>query len=92
MLSITTDPAFSFNTAVQLRPAAVAYPRDVPEVVAAVWHARDRGLRVAPQATGHNVSAYGAFDDALLVDVRHLQHVSIDQRAQRVRFGAGIKW
>src|SRR5919106_1972512 len=45
----TTHPAFSFNTAVELRPAAVAYPRDVREVVAAVRHARDHGLRVAPQ-------------------------------------------
>jgi FAD/FMN-containing dehydrogenase len=92
MLSITTDPAFSFNTSVEIRPAAVAYPRDVREVVAAVRHARDHGLRVAPQATGHNVSAYGALDDALLVDVRHLQDVSIDPGAQRVRVGAGVKW
>ena len=92
MLTITTDSAFSFNTTVALRPAGVAYPRDVHEVVAAVRHARERGLRVAPQATGHNVSAYGALDDALLVDVRHLQEVSIDPGAQRVRVGAGVKW
>ncbi len=92
MLSITTDTAFSFNTAVELRPAGVAYPRDDREVVSAVRYARERGLRVAPQATGHNVSAYGALDDALLVDVRHLQDVSIDAGAHRVRVGAGVKW
>jgi FAD/FMN-containing dehydrogenase len=86
------DPAFSFNTSVELRPAGVGYPRDVREVVAAVRQARDHGLRVAPQATGHNVSAYGALDDALLVDVRHLQDVSIDPSARRVRVGAGVKW
>jgi hypothetical protein len=28
MLSIATDSAFSFNTSVELRPAAVAYRRD----------------------------------------------------------------
>src|SRR4051794_16614257 len=92
MLSITTHTAFSFNTAVELRPAGVALPQDADEVVDAVRYARDRGLRVAPQATGHNVSAYGALDDALLVDVRHLQDVSIDPLAQRVRAGAGVKW
>jgi FAD/FMN-containing dehydrogenase len=91
-LSIAPDPAFSFNTSIELRPAGVAYPRDVREVVAAVRRARDHGLRVAPQATGHNVSAYGALDDALLVDVRHLQDVSIDPAAHRVRVGAGVKW
>jgi hypothetical protein len=89
---LTNTPAFSFNTAVDLRPAAVAYPRDVKDVVAAVAYARERGLRVAPQATGHNVSAYGRLDDAVLVDVRHLQDVSIDPVARRVRVGAGVKW
>ena len=92
MLSLTADPAFSFNTSVALRPAAVAYPRNVDEVIAAVRHAREHGLRVAPQATGHNVSAYGTLDDALLVDVRHLQDIAIDPRARRVRVGAGVKW
>ncbi len=92
MLSITTDSAFSFNTAVELRPSGVAYPRDAREVVAALRYARDHGLRVAPQATGHNVSANGALDDALLVDVRNRQDVSIDPRAHRVRVGAGVKW
>jgi hypothetical protein len=43
----------------------VAYPRDVRDVVAAVRFARDHGVRVASQA-GHNVSAYGALDNALL--------------------------
>ena len=92
MLPITNDIAFSFNTTVQIRPGGIAYPRDAGEVVAAVRHAREHGLRVAPQATGHNVAAYGSLDDALLVDVRHLQEVSIDPRARRVRVGAGVKW
>ena len=92
MLSITQHPAFSFNTSVEITPAGVAYPRDVGEVVEAVDHARRLGLRVAPQATGHNVAAYGALDDALLIDVRYLQDVEIDPGAQRVRVGAGVKW
>ena len=92
MLNIKTDTAFSFNTTVEIRPAAVAYPRDADEVVAAVRHARRHGLRVAPTATGHNVAAYGTLDDALLVDVRNLQEVAIDPAAQRVRAGAGVKW
>ena len=92
MLSITTHTAFSFNTAVELRPAGVALPRDAGEVVEAVRYARDRGLSVAPQATGHNVGAYGELANTLLVDVRNLQEVSIDPGAQRVRAGAGVKW
>ena len=81
-----------FNLATDLRPAAVALPQDVRDVVAAVEYARDNGLRVASQATGHNADAYGALEDTLLVDVRELQEAFIDPRARRVRAGAGVKW
>ena len=92
MLPVTTEHAPSFNTTVEIHPAGAAFPRNVDEVIEAVRYARENGLRVAPQATGHNVSAYGALDDALLVDVQNLQDVSIDPGAQRVRVGAGVKW
>ena len=81
-----------FNMATDLRPTAVALPHDVRDVVAAVDYARTNGLRVAPQATGHNADAHGALDEALLVDVRELQEISIDVDARRVRVGAGVKW
>lgn len=81
-----------FNLATDLRPAAVALPRDVDDVIAAVEHAGATGLRIAPQATGHNADALGSLEQALLVDVRELQDVSIDPGARRVRVGAGVKW
>jgi FAD/FMN-containing dehydrogenase len=81
-----------FNLTTDLRPAAIALPRDVSDVVAAVGYARANGLRVAPQATGHNAAPLGSLEDTLLVDVRELQEVSIDPGAQRVRVGAGVKW
>jgi hypothetical protein len=81
-----------FNLATDLWPAAVALPRDVNDVIAAVEYAGANGLRVAPQATGHNADALGSLEDVLLVDVRELQDVSIDRGARRVRVGAGVKW
>jgi FAD/FMN-containing dehydrogenase len=81
-----------FNLAMDLRPAAVALPRDVDDVIAGVAYAGANGLRVAPQATGHNADALGSLEDVLLVDVRELQDVSIDPDARRVRVGAGVKW
>jgi FAD/FMN-containing dehydrogenase len=81
-----------FNLATDLRPAAVALPRDVSDVIAAIGYARAQGLRVAPQAGGHNAAPLGSLEDTLLVDVRELQAVSIDPSAQRVRVGAGVKW
>jgi FAD/FMN-containing dehydrogenase len=81
-----------FNLATDLQPAAVALPSDANDVIAAVEHARTSGLRVAPQATGHNADAHGALEDTLLVDVRELQEISVDANARRVRVGAGVKW
>jgi FAD/FMN-containing dehydrogenase len=81
-----------FNLAMDLRPAAVALPQNVEDVIAAVEYAAANGLRVAPQATGHNADALGALEDVLLVDVRELQDVSIDAAARRVTVGAGVKW
>ena len=82
----------SFNLALDLQPAAVAFPHDVRDVVTVVNHARGHGLRVAPQATGHNPGPLGSLGETILVDVSEMQAVSIDPAAQRVRVGAGVKW
>ena len=47
----------AWNLAVDQRPAAVAEPETVADVVAIVKFARERGLRVAAQGTGHAASA-----------------------------------
>ena len=99
MLTVVTpsDPQWDatrqvFNLTTDLRPAAVALPRDADDAIAAVRHASERGLRVAAQATGHNAAPHGAIEDTLLVDVRELQEISIDPDARRVRVGAGVRW
>jgi FAD/FMN-containing dehydrogenase len=81
-----------FNLRTDLAPTAMVLPRSAGDVVTAVEYARRNGLRVAPQATGHNAGALGALDDTLLVDVREMQEVLIDPEARRVRVGAGVKW
>jgi FAD/FMN-containing dehydrogenase len=82
----------AFDLTVDLRPAAVAFPRDEGDVIAIVDYAREHGLRIAPQSTGHNAGPLGALDDTLLVNVRELDQVSIDPHALRVRVGAGVRW
>ena len=67
--------ATAFSTNVELRAAAIAYPESVADVIEAVRYARDRGLKVAPQATGHNLGAHASLEDTVLVDVQRLQDV-----------------
>jgi FAD/FMN-containing dehydrogenase len=83
----------AFNTTLDVRPAAVALPADAHDVAALVRHARAHGLRIAPQATAHNAGPLGdALERTMIVSVRHLDGVSIDPVARRVRVGAGVKW
>src|SRR4051812_8384666 len=96
-LIVPSDPDWasarhSFNLTLDLQPPAVAFPADEDDVVAVVNYAREQGLRIAPQATGHNPGPLGSLDDTILVDVSEMQEVSIDAGAQRVRVGAGVKW
>ena len=51
------DARRAWNLAVDQRPAAVAMPESVEDVVAAVEVAREQGLRVAPQGTGHSADS-----------------------------------
>src|SRR4051794_17038083 len=82
----------SFNLFLDQRPAAVAFPSDARDVADAVRFADRHGLRVAPQATGHNQGPLGAMEDLLLVNVSRLQDVRVDPAARSVRVGAGVKW
>lgn len=82
----------TFNLVDDLRPAAIAVPEDAAGVAAAVAEARRRGLAVAVQATGHNASAFGSLEDAMIVNTSRLSGVAIDATTRRVRVGAATKW
>jgi FAD/FMN-containing dehydrogenase len=82
----------TFNLLVDQQPAAIAFPRDEREVAQAIAFARDHGLRVAPQATGHNAGPLGPLDDTLILNTSALTGVAIDPAARRVRAGAATRW
>lgn len=82
----------AWNLAVDQQPAAVGLPESVEDVIAMIAFATERGLRVAPQSTGH---AAGALDDlagALLVKTSSIRGVRIDPDARTARAQAGALW
>ena len=81
-----------FNVLVDQRPEAIAFPANAFEVAAVVADARERGLRVAPQSTGHNAGPLGSLEDTLIVNTSALTGVSIDAAARRVRVGTATRW
>jgi hypothetical protein len=86
------DARRAWNLAVDQRPAAVAMPESVEDVVAAVEVAREQGLRVAPQGTGHSAAPRGPLERSVLVDMSGMNAVEIDPDRRRARLQAGAQW
>ncbi|HWT22265.1 MAG TPA: FAD-binding oxidoreductase [Solirubrobacteraceae bacterium] len=82
----------AWNLAVDQRPALVAFPADAIDVVAIVDFARARGLRVAPQGTGHNAAPLPDLGDVVLLSTQRMRGVSIDAEARIARVEAGTLW
>jgi hypothetical protein len=80
----------AWNLAVDQRPVLVAEPRTADDIAAVVRFARQQGLRVAPQGTGHNAAARTGVDESILLSTRLMRGVEIDfeHRSARVEAGA----
>ena len=76
----------AWNLRADQHPAAVAMPHNDADVVAVVDFAREAGLRVVPQGTGHNATPLPELEDAILVRMSEMKvapHSS--QRSHDVR-------
>ena len=71
-------------------PAVVVEAAGTLDVVAAVRHAREQGLEVTVQATGHG--AVAPADDGLLLKTARMNGVEIDAGRRTARVGAGTQW
>jgi FAD/FMN-containing dehydrogenase len=81
-----------WNLAVDQHPVAVVVPQTTADVVAAVNAARELGLRVAPQASGHNVGATATLQNTIVLRMTELKGVVINPVAKRARVAAGSEW
>jgi UDP-N-acetylenolpyruvoylglucosamine reductase len=83
----------AWNLAVDQRPVAVAVPETVDDIVEVVRYARDNGLRVAGQATGHNAHPLvDALEYTVLIKTHRMRAVQIDGAAQVARVEPGTLW
>jgi hypothetical protein len=82
----------AWNLAVDQRPAAVAMPASAQDVVAVLEVAREHGLRVAPQGTGHSAGPRASLEASVLADMSRMSTVEIDPDRRRARLQAGAQW
>lgn len=87
------DARLAWNLAVDQRPAAVAIPETVDDIVEVVRYARSHGLRVAGQSTGHNAHPLAdGLDNTVLVKTHSMRRVDIDAGARVARVEPGALW
>ena len=96
-LVLSTDEGYDaarqgWNLAADLRPAMVAQPACAEDVSELVIFARENGLRVVMQGTGHNATPLGDMDDVVLVRTGAMRGVEIDPVRRVARVEAGAVW
>lgn len=80
----------TWNLAYVHLPELVVEARSVEDVVAAVGYARQAGLTVAIQATGHGVTVPA--HESLLLVTSGLDSLSVDPAEGTATVGAGLTW
>jgi hypothetical protein len=78
----------AWNLAADQRPSAVALVEGPDDVARVVGFARDNGLRVAPQGTGHGAAALESLDGAILIKTDRMRGVEVADGHARVAAGA----
>ena len=86
------DARQAWNLAVDQHPAAVARPRSAQDVADVVRFARQHGLRVAAQGTGHGAAPLGSLAGTILVKTAAMRRVTTDADAKIARAEAGAVW
>lgn len=79
-----------FNPAIRHDPDVVVAVADESDVAEAVRFAREHGLPVRVQATGHGSEA--PISGGLIVSTRALDTIDVDGGSRLVRLGAGVRW
>ena len=80
-----------WNGMIDRRPALIACCESVDDVIASVRFAKENGLITSVKGGGHGVAGKAVCEDGLMIDLSHMNSVSVDSVAQTVRVGPGAK-
>ena len=81
-----------WNGDVNRRPTVIARCTNVDDVKAALAFGRTSRLRIAVKCGGHSVPGHSIADDALMIDLRKMNRVSVDAAARRATVQGGAIW
>jgi FAD/FMN-containing dehydrogenase len=78
-----------WNGMADRRPALVARPTDVDDVVAALRFAREEGLVIAVRCGGHSIPGLSTCDDGIVIDLCRIRGAEVDPSRQTARVRGG---
>jgi hypothetical protein len=81
-----------YNAMIDRRPEVVVRAANAGDVIAAVDHARDRGLDLAVRGGGHSVPGFGTCDGGVVIDLGGMRGVRVDPVARTARAEGGATW
>jgi FAD/FMN-containing dehydrogenase len=80
------------NGLIDKHPECIARCHDIDDVIAAVRHARGRGLEIAVRGGGHNVAGLATVDGGMMIDLSPMKAVHVDPRSRTARVQPGASW
>lgn len=80
----------SHNLALDQHPALILIAQNAEDVVAGVRFAREAGLNIGIQSTGHGMHI--PVDNSLLIITSQMKAVQVDVKNQTARVEAGARW
>ena len=82
----------AWNLALDQKPSIVVIAESASDVVRAVRYAREHGMRIAPQGTGHGAAPLEPLEGAMLLRTTGMRQVDIDPANRTARAQAGALW
>ena len=82
----------SFNGMFDRRPALIALPESVDDVVEALAMGRALRLPIGVRGGGHSFAGHGLVDGGLVIDLRRMRAIKVDRTARTARVEGGATW
>ena len=92
-----TDPDYDevrevWNASIDRRPALIARPTGVADVMKAVRFGVDHRLPIAVRGGGHSFAGLGTCDDGLVIDLGLMKGIRVDAHERTVTAQGGVTW
>ncbi len=91
---VPSDPAYGeacsiFNAMIDRRPALIAQCGNAEDVAKAIRFGQDHDLEIAVRGGGHSVAGMALTDGGIMIDLRHMNTVTVDPEARTATVAGG---